>query len=119
MAHRLSRHRSRPLLMLAGALTTLCVSLALFAPSSASASAFCSGAVRSNYDYCHGTARNLSGVTGHGDQHSVCVGAGALWGGCSGGPNQIATMNLGYVAYLGPWIEVNAPGTSTLWGDTF
>lgn len=126
MTHRLSHHLSVPLLALAGALATLLVSLALFAPSSAplgpsaaDASPFCGGEVRSNYNFCYGAARDLRGVSGYGEQHSVCVGAGAISGACSGGPNQIATINYGTTYHMGPYIQVNAAGATTLWGNTF
>lgn len=114
MTHRLSTRFA----VLAAALAVLCTALALSA-SSASASPFCGGQTVSNYSYCYGAARSLNGDSGYGVSHSICIGAGAIWGGCSGGPGQSKTMNLGGPVYAEPWIEDNAAGATVVYGETF
>jgi hypothetical protein len=114
MSHRISRRFA----VLAGALATLCVALAL-ATSSASASPYCGGQQSNQFSTCFGAARVLTGVTGHGDQTSVCVGANEVLGACSGGPGQIATHSFGSAANRVPWIRGNAQTLTTVWGETF
>lgn len=112
----------RTLLMLAGVLATLAVSFMFVQSQTAEASPFCGGQVRSNYNYCHGAARTVNaggGVSGYGDQRSVCLGISILSGGCSSGPGHVHVMWLSYTIHGQPWIQVNAPGASTLWGQTF
>lgn len=118
MAHRLAPRLSRRVAALAGTLVVLCAALALAAPQ-ASASPYCGGQTLSNYQYCYGAARSLSGVTGYGVSHSVCVGADIFSGGCSGGPGQTRTMSLGFTIYGRPWIEDNAAGATVVYGETF
>jgi hypothetical protein len=117
-----TRLRLRTLLLIAGVLATLAVSFMFVEAQSAEASPFCGGQVRSNYGYCHGAARTVyagGGVSGYGDQRSVCLGIAAIAGGCSSGPGHVHVMWLNYTIYGQPWIQVNAPGASTLWGQTF
>ncbi|HEU4701078.1 MAG TPA: hypothetical protein VFS37_01250 [Conexibacter sp.] len=116
MAHGISRR----LALLGGlvALVGAALALAVHTPS-ANASPFCGGQRLSNYAYCYGAPRTLSGDTGYGVERSICIGAGAIWGGCSGGPGQVRTMNLGFSTYTEPWIEVNAAGSTIVYGETF
>jgi hypothetical protein len=118
MAHRISHQLSVRLAALAGVLATLCVLLTLSAPS-ASAATYCWGHGLSKFGRCWGAERNLSEVRGYGTEKSVCLGAGALWGGCSGGPNQIKTVNFGTVYKLQPWIEDNAEGFTWVYAEVF
>jgi hypothetical protein len=122
MSHHVSHHLSRRLTALAGglaiSLATLCVWLTLFAPA-ASANKYCGGQHLSNFEYCRGVERNLTGVEGYGEQHSVCVGIDAISGHCSGGPHQIARFVWGEVIFTDPWIEDNAKGETVVYGETF
>jgi hypothetical protein len=95
----------------------LSVSLTLFSPTASASSPYCGGQNLSNFQYCYGAARNLSEVRGYGLSHSVCVGAGAIFGGCSGGPNQIVSANFGSVFHIEPWIEDNAAGATVVYGE--
>jgi len=120
MAHGISRGVSRRVALLAGLIALAGASLALaLGASQAQASPFCGGQTLSNYGYCYGAARNLSGDSGYGVSHSICIGADSIWGGCSGGPGQVRTMNLGYVIHAEPWIEDNAAGSTVVYGETF
>ncbi len=120
MAHDTTQGFSRRVALLAGLLAMLGVSLALaLSASSAQASPFCGGQNLSNYGYCYGAERSLNGDTGYGVSHSICIGAGVLWGGCSGGPGQVRTMSLGSPYYAQPWIEDNAAGATVVYGETF
>ncbi len=120
MAHGISRGLSRRITLLAGLVALVGASLAIaLSASPASASSFCGGRTVSNYGYCYGAARNMSGDSGYGVSHSICIGAGAIWGGCSGGPGQVRTMNLGSVFHVEPWIEDNAAGATVVYGNTF
>jgi hypothetical protein len=118
MSHHIARHRARRIAALVAMLAALCVMLAIAAPS-ASASPYCGGTRLSNFARCVGASRSLRGTTGHGDEHSVCVGAGAIFGKCSGGPGQIATWEFGSVINAEPWIQDNASGSTIVWGETF
>jgi len=117
MVQGISQSMARRLAVLAGLFATLCVSLALFAPS-ASASEYCGGWLGA-YGQCYGNARSLNGVSGYGEQHSVCVGIEAIGRVCSGGPGQIATYNFGSTVYYRPRIENNAAGNNLVHGNTF
>jgi len=118
MTCRLSSRVTRRLAVLAAALSLLLAALALSA-GSASASPFCGGQRLSNFGYCYGAARDLSGDSGYGVEHSICIGADSIWGGCSTGPGNIKTMSLGSVIHAEPWIEDNASGVTTVYGETF
>jgi hypothetical protein len=117
MTHGVARHRFRLLLMLAGVLVTLCISLALSAPS-ASASPYCGGTWLTNYGICYGAERSMTGVSGYGLERSVCVGIAPISGNCSGGPRQLASFNWGSAIYSSPYIQDNAPGGTIVWGET-
>jgi hypothetical protein len=117
-----TRSQFRTLLILAGVLATIATSFMFAQTQTADASPFCGGQVRSNYGTCYGAARTVyagGGVSGYGDQHSVCLGISILGGGCSSGPGHVHVMWLSYTINGSPWIQVNAPGASTLWGNTF
>lgn len=115
MTHALSR---RVALLLAAAVATFCIALAL-SSSPASASGYCGGS-RVNYvNPCFGAARSLAGVTGHGQSTSICVGANEISGPCSSGPGAIATLNLGSYANRVPWLTGNAMSWTIAWGETF
>jgi hypothetical protein len=118
MTCRLSSRFSRRLAVLAASVAVLCSALAL-SSSSASASPFCGGQVLSNFAYCHGAPRDMSGDSGYGNEHSICIGANAISGGCSTGPGAIKTMSLGNVIHGEPWIEDNAAGSTVVHGETF
>lgn len=109
---------ARGIALLAGACVTLLLALAVSAPS-ASASPYCGGQSLTNYGICYGAARNMNGVSGYGDQRSVCVGIAPISGNCSGGPGQIASFNWGSTINSQPYIQDNAAGPTTVWGDTF
>jgi hypothetical protein len=122
MPHNVSNHLSRRLAALAGclaiSLAMLWVSLTLFAPS-ASASPYCGGQHLSNFGYCYGVSRSLTGDRGYGVSHSVCVGIGGVSGRCSGGPNQIAEFVYIEKIIDEPWIADNAKGETVVYGETF
>ena len=108
----------------AAALVSILAVLAItlvFSAGSASASTYCGGQKLSNYGKCTGAARSQTEVRGMGNLHSVCVGAGILWGGCSGGPGQWVNVHLNTEGpyYASPWIEDNAAGETTVWGESF
>lgn len=119
MAHSFSHHVSpRRFLALAGTLIALLLAGLALSSAPASASPYCGGWLGA-YGQCWGAQRNLSGVTGYGDQHSVCVGIGAISGRCSGGPGQQASYYWGSVIYAQPRIENNAAGNNFVHGETF
>ncbi len=119
MTYRTSRHLSlRSLALIVSVAAMLVVSYALLAPSSASASPYCGGWL-GGFGQCWGAERNLTGVSGYGDHHSVCVGIGAISGRCSGGPGQLAIYNWGSVIHAQPRIENNAAGNNFVHGETF
>jgi hypothetical protein len=105
-------------LLLAGVLATLCIVLTL-SSSSALASPFCGGQSVNNEIKCWGIHRVLSGDTGYGDEHSICIGIDLINGPCSGGPGQLATLNLGSASDHAPWITGNARGFTIVHGETF
>lgn len=118
MAHSHTRPVSlRRLVVLAGTLIALCLTLAL-ASAPASASPYCGGWLGA-YGRCYGAERSMVGVTGYGDHHSVCVGIGIISGNCSGGPGQQATFYWGRSIYDRPRIENNAAGNNFVHGETF
>lgn len=101
-----------------GVLAMLTIAL-LFSAGLASASAYCGGQKLSNFKSCHGTARTQTEVRGMGDMHSVCVGAGSVAGGCSSGKGQWVSTHLITGPYFAePWIEDNAAGETTVWGES-
>lgn len=111
-------HSFRLALLLAAGLVTLLLALSL--PSSpASASPYCGGQQSNQFSTCFGASRTLTGVTGHGDQTSICIGFNEVSGGCSGGPGQIKSFNSGSTAYRTPWIRGNATTLTTVWAETF
>jgi hypothetical protein len=115
VAHVHPRHLA---LLLAAALATLCIALAM-SSSSASASPFCGGQTVQRNRPCFGAQRNMSGDTGFGRETSICIGANEINGPCSGGPNQMATLNIGTFRQAVPWITGNALSTTVVFGETF
>jgi hypothetical protein len=105
---------------LTGTLAVLAMML-LFSAGSASASNYCGGQKLSNFGTCRGTARSQTEVRGMGNLHSVCIGAGILRGNCSGGPGQWVSTHLNTEGpyFAEPWIEDNAAGETTVWGESF
>jgi hypothetical protein len=103
---------------LVGILAALSLAMT-FSASSASASGYCGGKVLSNFGRCIGEARLLSEVRGIGNEKSVCVGADAIFGKCSGGANQWTSANFGAAFKRSPWIEDNSAGVTTVWGEAF
>lgn len=122
MSHHVLHPLSRRLAALAGvfaiSLATLCVWLTLFAPS-ASASSYCTGRHLSNFEYCYGVSRSLTGDRGYGESHSVCVGIGGVTGRCSGGAHQIAEFVYIEKIIDEPWIADNAKGETVVYAETF
>lgn len=124
MYHHVSHPLSRRLAALAGglalALATLCIFLTLSVPS-ASANEYCWGAHVSKYGKCTGAERKMLGARGYGVSHAVCIGAGILGGGCSGGPNQIVEFTLynGEEQILPPWIQDRAEGETVVYAEVF
>lgn len=110
--------RTKRLAAIAGVLATLCAALALFA-SSASASPYCGGQYLTNFGICYGAERTMTGVSGYGQERSVCVGIAPISGRCSGGPGQLATYSFGSPYYSSPYIQDNAAGGTYVWGETF
>ena len=92
-------------------------SMAVTAPV-ASASPFCHGAQVTGVQTCWGVARNLSGDQGWGAQAAICIGAGAIWGGCAP-TGVLKQMNLGTTVWAEPWISGNGGGLTTVYGSTF
>jgi hypothetical protein len=115
-----SYRRIPHLAVLASILAMLAITL-LISAGSASASGYCGGAVLSNFGTCHGAARSQTEVRGMGNSHSVCIGAGIIRGNCSGGPGQWVSTHLNTEGpyYAEPWIEDNAAGSTTVWGESF
>lgn len=111
------RRLSRLVAALAGTLALASAAGAVTAPA-ASASPFCHGATVTGTQTCWGDPRNLSGDQGWGAQRAICIGAGAIWGGCAP-PNTLKVMNLGTTIWAQPWISGNGGGTTTVYGSTF
>jgi hypothetical protein len=110
------------------AVLSACAVLILATPSAANASEsqFCYGTTLSNHNWCVGEPREMNAVYGLGASNSVCV-----WGSfgpeagtatsvtCSPGPNQ-GTYNGGFtLTTLHPVIQINAAGTSAVYGVAF
>lgn len=93
----------RRVLATAGVLASLGATMALLAPA-ASASPYCGGWVAAGAT-CSGTERTLTGVTGYGEQHAVCVWADSLSKACSSEPFQLASINYGSAAVRTPRIH--------------
>lgn len=108
---------SRRVAVLVGALALMGAWTTASAPA-ASASPFCHGQTVTGYQYCYGAARNLSGVQGWGAQSAVCIGAGAIWGGCAP-VGVLKQMNLGYTIHAQPWISGNGGGPTVVYGSTW
>jgi hypothetical protein len=116
-----NRKRGIPhLAALLGVLALMAVAVSLTA-GSASASPYCGGQTVSNYGFCYGAARSQTEVRGMGESHSICVGAGILYGNCSGGPGQWVSTHLNTEGpyYAEPWIQDNAAGATVIWGESF
>jgi hypothetical protein len=113
-------NRLARMVALTGILAALSIALT-FSAGSASASPYCGGQKLSNFKYCYGAARSQTEVRGLGNEKSVCIGAGILFGNCSGGPNQwvFTHLNTEGPYYAEPWIEDNAAGATTVWGESF
>jgi hypothetical protein len=120
MTHHVSRQLPRRIVALVGILAALSIAMT-FSASSASASPYCGGQKLINYKYCYGAARSQTEVRGMGNEKSVCVGAGIIFGNCSGGPGQWVSTHLNTEGpyYAEPWIEDNAAGATTVWGESF
>jgi hypothetical protein len=117
MTHAVSR---RLALLLAAALIVAGAAFALTVHSApASANPFCIGVVVQPNNPCFGAQRAMSGDTGNGSEHSICIGANEIHGPCSSGPGAIATLNIGRVIQGVPWISDNAPGATVVHGETF
>ncbi len=119
MGHHISNQFPQRLTVLVGVIATLLVLLTLSASSASASSPYCGGEVRSNYGTCWGAARNVSEVIGWGNEKSVCVGVAPLTGKCSSGPWAFAVMSYGVVYHSEPWIQDNAAGKTTMWGEAF
>jgi len=101
-----------------GILAVLTIAL-LCSAGLASASSYCGGQKLANLKSCRGIARTQTEVRGMGNLHSVCVGAGSIAGGCSTGPGQWVSTHLITGPYFAePWIEDNADGETTVWGES-
>lgn len=111
-----SRRRPRRIAALIALLVASGLLFSMLASSSASASPYCGGQTLSNYGICYGAARNLSAVSGYGVSRSVCVGIAPISPSCSAGPGHLASWSLGYVIHSSPYIQVNAPGATVVWG---
>lgn len=101
----------------AGLLVSLASAMAVFAPA-ASASEYCGGTLNAGAQ-CSGAERVLTGVTGNGQQHAVCVWADALGQGCSSGPGGIASANYGFAAVRTPKIRNVGGSPNLVHGETF
>lgn len=114
-----SYRRIPHLVALTSILAMLAITL-LVSAGSASASPYCGGQKLSNFGRCWGAARSQTEVRGMGNAHSVCIGAGVLFGNCSGGPGQwvFTHLNTEGPYYAEPWIEDNAKGETTVWGES-
>jgi hypothetical protein len=115
-----SYRRIPHLVALTSILAMLAITL-LFSAGLASASGYCGGANLSNFGKCRGAARSQTEVRGMGNEHSVCIGAGVLFGNCSGGAGQWVSTHLNTEGpyFAEPWIEDNAKGATTVWGESF
>jgi hypothetical protein len=114
----MTRRLTLRLSALAGVLAVACVSLALLAPAASATGPFCGGHRIANFESCYGPAQWLNGDTGMGVEHSICIGAGAIWGGCA----PVGTwkgMTLEGTVWAQPWIQDNAAGSTVVWGETF
>lgn len=108
---------SRLVALLATVAALGAVTAAVSAPA-ASASEFCHGATVTGVQTCWGVARNLSGDQGWGVSAAICIGAGAIWGGCAPA-GTLKQMSLGGVVWAQPWISGNGGGTTTVYGSTW
>jgi uncharacterized membrane protein len=113
----MARRLSWLIAVLASTLALTCTSLAVTAPA-ASASEFCWGHTVTGVETCHGVPRNLSGDQGWGASRAICIGAGAIWGGCAPA-GELKVMNLGFTTWAEPWISGNGGGTTLVYGSTF
>lgn len=115
-----SYRRLPQIVAVASILAMLSIAL-LFSAGPASASPYCGGQKLSNFKYCYGAARSQTEVRGMGNAKSVCIGAGILAGNCSGGAGQwvFTHLNTEGPYYAEPWIEDNAAGETTVWGESF
>jgi hypothetical protein len=100
-----------------GLLVTLGAAMALFAPT-ASASPYCGGYLAGGAT-CNGAARNLSGVSGTGLDHIVCVWADSLTRACSTGPGGGVAISYGSWAVRTPRIRNQGATTTWVQGETF
>jgi hypothetical protein len=105
---------------LVGVLASVCASVAMFTAPSASAEQFCWGTVLSNEKSCEGHQRFGSEVRGTGNEKSVCI-AIAPFGPikCSGNPNEWVATNYGTNLEGKGWIEDNAAGKTSVFGEIF
>jgi hypothetical protein len=107
-----------------GAVAVVLLYVALMGSASKSAatvSPYCGNQTMGAGATCAGAARNLSGVNGWGDQHSVCVGTAETGGptACSGGPGAGVTQNYGGFAVRTPLIKNNGGSANTVHGVAF
>jgi hypothetical protein len=79
---------------------------------------FCHGATVANYNFCHGPAQSLIGDQGWGAQTSICIGIGAISGGCAP-TGQLKQMSLGAYIWEQPWIRSNAGNPTVVYGSTW
>jgi hypothetical protein len=106
---------------LIGVLASICASLAVVTPAPASAERYCWGAFLPGLEAtCSGPERFGTEVKGMGEQHSVCV-AIAPFGPikCSSGPGVWVTNNYGSNKKGAGWIQDNASGGTTAYGEIF
>lgn len=101
----------------AAAVISLGAALAVFAPT-ALASPYCGGWLAGG-GQCNGAARNLTGVSGVGNQHGVCVWADNLGRMCSGGAGAGAGINYGSYAVRIPRISNSGATPNLVQGNTY
>lgn len=107
----------RRTLATAGVLATLGATLALSAPV-ASASPYCGGFLGGGLT-CSGAERNLSGVSGVGTEHIVCVWADSRERICTSGPGVWAGIGYGSFAVRTPRLRNQGATGSWVQGETF
>jgi hypothetical protein len=113
--------RTGRIVALAAVLAGLCATMLAFNTSSANAERYCWGVwLPGKGATCNHHERWASQVSGMGAQHSVCVWHqpfGPIK--CSGGPGAWVTNNYGTNYWGIPYIQDNAAGGTTAYGEVF
>jgi hypothetical protein len=107
-----------------GAAAVVLLYVALMGSASSSTAAvneYCNNQSVAGGGTCAGVARNLNGVYGWGDSHSVCVGTAETGGptACSGGPGAGVLQQYGNFAVRTPLIHNNGGSATVVHGVAY